>query len=121
MLPWKTPYVPRVYPNRVDVYGKVLAYDDEGGRTETEAVIQSDVPCSIQQASPQMLQDLGLIGVERARVIVFFHGTVYPGLAPNQEVQQTDSGHPQRLTVLGTTDMGGLGTDFAAACDYVGR
>jgi hypothetical protein len=121
MLPWKTPYVPRVYPNRVDVYGKTYDEDSEGGRVEHEAVLQAGVPCSIQQASPQMLESLGLIGVERARVIVFFHGTVYPGLAPNQEVQQTDGPRPQRLTVLGTTDMGGLGTDFAAACDYVGR
>jgi hypothetical protein len=121
VIPWKTPYVPRAYPNRVDVVGKSYTEDSEGGRVEVETVIASDIACSLQQASPRMLEDLGLAGVAQAKVVAFFHATQYPGIAADQELQQTDSAGPQRLVVVGVSDLGGLHTDFACACDYVGR
>jgi hypothetical protein len=120
VIPWKTPYVARAYPNRVDVIGKTYEVDSEGARRSVEVVTHSDVPCSLQQASPRMLEDLGLAGVAQAKVVAFFHATQYPGIEADQELQQTDSARPQRLVVVGVSDLGGLHTDFVCACDFVG-
>jgi hypothetical protein len=110
-------FPPEAFTNRCDSIGKIYSTDIEGGRNETEVLEKSDLACSVQPASPQVLDSLGMIGTS-ATDLVFF--PFDPGLGTNEEIEQIDISPRKRMTVVRTQDLGGLGVLWCSACKFVG-